>query len=94
VVPHAAWPWVELACTAAFRNPNLHLIPDYYIGMPGSELYVRWATRLPKQFLFASSYPGGGGLKSAVERYQRLPWETEEVRRQVLGGNAAELLGV
>ena len=95
VVPHACWPWVELACTAAFRIPNLYLIPDYYIGMPGAELYVRWANgRLSEQILFASSHPGGGGPRKALERYRNLPFASDEIRRRVLGENAAGLLGL
>jgi predicted TIM-barrel fold metal-dependent hydrolase len=94
VVPHACWPWVSLACAAAFRNPNLHLIPDYYIGMPGANLYVEWANgRLQEQILYASSYPGSG-LKDGVERYSKLEFESEAIRRKVMGGNAARLLGL
>lgn len=94
VVPHAFWPWVSLACAAAFRNPNLYLIPDYYIGMPGATEYVDWANgRLSKQILFASSYPGSG-LTDAVAIYAELGFSSDDVRRQVMGANAARLLGL
>ena len=94
VVPHACWPWVSLACTAALRNLNLHLIPDYYIEMPGANEYVDWANaRLGNQILFASSYPGSG-LIEAVNRYENLGFATRDIRRQVMGQNAARLLGL
>jgi len=94
IVPHACWPWVSLACAAAFRNPNLHLIPDYYIGMPGANEYVDWTNaRLKDQVLFASSYPGSG-LVDAVDRYRKLGFASDEIRRRVMGQNAARLLGL
>ncbi len=94
VVPHAFWPWVSLACAAALRNPNLFLIPDYYIGMPGATEYVDWANgRLSKQILFASSYPGSG-LVEAIETYAKLGFASDDIRGQVMGANAAGLLGL
>lgn len=93
VVPHACWPWVSLACAAALRNPNLYLMPDYYINMPGANEYVDWANaRIGQQMLFASSYPGAG-LVDAVNNYASLGF-TSEVHEKVIGGNAARLLGI
>jgi hypothetical protein len=95
IVPHGSWPWVTLSCATALRNPNIHIIPDYYISMPNSGEYVDWAnTRLTRQVLFASSYPGGGTLSQAVDRYRKLPFASDEIRRRVMGQNAAELLGL
>jgi uncharacterized protein len=94
VVSHAFWPWAAQSCGAAFRYPNLYLLPDVYgIGMPG---YLHWVeaanTFLQDRLLFGSAFPVLG-VKQALEGYQKLPYK-DGVLEKVLYKNAARLLGL
>lgn len=57
VVYHGYWPNVQQAIGLAFRYENIHLVPDMYLFMPGSEAYVQAANSfMADQLLFGSSY--------------------------------------
>jgi uncharacterized protein len=61
VVPHGGWPWTTQMCAVALQCSNVHLVPDFYMhlpGIPGSEQYLRSANSfLSHRLLYASSYP-------------------------------------
>lgn len=58
VVYHGFWPNVQQALGVAFRYPNIHLVPDMYLFLPGSHGYIKAANSfLADQLLFGSSYP-------------------------------------
>lgn len=58
VCHHGFWPRVAEIVGVAFRHENIFLVPDMYLFLPGSDLYVRAANGfLRDQLLFGSSYP-------------------------------------
>jgi predicted TIM-barrel fold metal-dependent hydrolase len=58
VCHHGFWPRVAEIVGVAFRHENVFLVPDMYLFLPGSELYVEAANGfLRDQLLFGSSYP-------------------------------------
>lgn len=58
VCHHGFWPRVAEIVGVAFRHENVFLVPDMYLFLPGSGLYVEAANGFLKdQLLFGSSYP-------------------------------------
>lgn len=58
VCHHGFWPRVAEIVGVAFRYENVFLVPDMYLFLPGSGLYVEAANGfLRDQMLFGSSYP-------------------------------------
>ncbi|MGE5476786.1 MAG: amidohydrolase family protein [Bacteroidales bacterium] len=58
VCHHGFWPRVAEIVGIAFRYENVFLVPDMYLFLPGSGLYVEAANGfLRDQLLFGSSYP-------------------------------------
>ncbi|MGE5515209.1 MAG: amidohydrolase family protein [Bacteroidota bacterium] len=58
VCHHGFWPRVAEIVGVAFRYENVFLVPDMYLFLPGSGLYVEAANGfLRDQLLFGSSYP-------------------------------------
>lgn len=58
VCHHGFWPRVAEIVGIAFRHENVFLVPDMYLFLPGSSLYVEAANGfLKEQLLFGSSYP-------------------------------------
>jgi predicted TIM-barrel fold metal-dependent hydrolase len=58
VCHHGFWPRVAEMVGIAFRYENVFLVPDMYLFLPGSGLYVEAANGfLRDQLLFGSSYP-------------------------------------
>lgn len=58
VCHHGFWPRVAEIVGVAFRYENVFLVPDMYLFLPGSQLYVEAANGfLRDQLLFGSSYP-------------------------------------
>lgn len=97
VIPHAAFPWAAVMCGVAFQRPNVYLIPDIYLnvpGLPGSDDYFRAANGfLSYRFLYGSSYPVRP-LGQSVRSFKALPFDSDDIRDRCLGGNAARLLGL
>jgi predicted TIM-barrel fold metal-dependent hydrolase len=59
ICAHGCWPYVTELIAVAFKRPNVYILPDMYLDMPGSTPYVE-AMRHPvlqRQFLWGSSYP-------------------------------------
>lgn len=58
VCHHGFWPRVAEIVGVAFRHENVFLVPDMYLFLPGSHLYVEAANGFMRdQLLFGSSYP-------------------------------------
>lgn len=58
VCHHGFWPRVAEIVGVAFRHENVFLLPDMYLFLPGSQLYVEAANGfLRDQLLFGTSYP-------------------------------------
>ncbi|MFD1625205.1 amidohydrolase family protein [Azospirillum griseum] len=93
VIHHGFWPRVAEIIGIAFRYPNVHIVPDMYIFLPGSHLYVEAANGfLRDQLLFGSSFPFRP-MKQTVEDFLKLGFDGA-----VLGGllhdNARRLLAL
>ncbi|WP_165676366.1 amidohydrolase family protein [Metapseudomonas otitidis] len=90
VVYHGYWPNVQQALGVAFRYPNIHLVPDMYLFLPGSESYVQAANGfLADQLLFGSSYTFRP-IRQSIEDAQRLGLR-DAVLEKFFHGNAARL---
>ena len=58
VCHHGFYPRVHEIIGVAFRYENVFLVPDMYIFLPGSSLYVEAANGfMADQLIFGSSYP-------------------------------------
>jgi predicted TIM-barrel fold metal-dependent hydrolase len=97
VISHAAWPWTTQACGVAHQNPNVYLLPDFYLNIPntpGADEYVRAANYyLGYRLLYGSGYPVRP-LGDSIDNFRRLPFETQDILDRSLGENAARLLGI
>lgn len=92
VVYHGYWPNVQQAIGVAFRYENIHLVPDMYLFLPGSEGYVQAANGfLAEQLLFGSSYTFRP-IRQSIEDAQRLGLR-DEVVEKFFSGNAEGLFG-
>lgn len=92
VVYHGYWPNVQQAIGVAFRYENIHLVPDMYLFLPGSEGYVQAANGfLAEQLLFGSSYTFRP-IRQSIEDAQRLGLK-DEVVEKFFSGNAERLFG-
>jgi predicted TIM-barrel fold metal-dependent hydrolase len=69
VIGHGAWPFVEEMLGVAFRYENVFLCPDIYLGLTGSDAFVRAARSdfLRQQLVFASGFPFRGIAQTADE---------------------------
>lgn len=91
VAYHGYWPNVQQAIGVAFRYENIHLVPDMYLFLPGSEAYVQAANGfLADQLLFGSSYTFRP-IRQSIEDAQRLGLK-DEVLEKFFHSNAARLL--
>lgn len=95
VIPHACWPHVNKALALAIRCPNIYLMPDCYMYIPGfplSEEYVNAAnTYLKYRILYASSYPVRS-LSQSIAGWKARNF-TKEALENTLYKNAERLLG-
>lgn len=95
VVPHGGWPWTTQMCAVAFQCPNVYLVPDFYMhlpGIPGADQYLLAANSfLSHRLLYASSYPIRP-LGQSVSQFEGLAFASDEIRQRCLGSNAARLL--
>ncbi|KYC16908.1 amidohydrolase family protein [Pseudomonas sp. ABFPK] len=90
VVYHGYWPNVQQAIGLAFRYENIHLVPDMYLFLPGSEGYVQAANGfLAEQLLFGSSYTFRP-IRQSIEDAQRLGLN-DEVVEKFFSSNAQRL---
>lgn len=91
IVSHGAWPRVAEIVGVAFRYANVHLAPDMYLFLAGSQPYVEAATSfLRDQFLFGSSFPFRP-MRQSVDVFVALPWRSG-VLEAVPHDKAARLL--
>ncbi len=94
IIQHGGWPYALEAIGAAYKQPNLYVVPGQYIhyGFPGSEQYITALRHLLQdQLLFGSVYPNCGPLpelRQIVESWQ-LP---AAVERKYLRDNARRVL--
>lgn len=87
---HGYWPNAAQLIGAAFRYENIHVVPDMYLFLPGSQAYVDAANGfLADQFLFGSSYPFRP-IRQSIDDFLQLGF-SEAVLDKVLYGNAARL---
>ncbi len=96
VLTHAGFPYIRETCWIAMHRPNIYLSPDFWIlsTNPGYQDYVIAANNaLQNQFIFGSVYPGGAGLKGAIEDLQKVGIK-DNVLPKFLYKNAANLLGI
>lgn len=95
VIQHGGWPYVLEALGAAYKQPNLLLVPGQYIHyrFPGSEHYIRALHHLLQdQILFGSVYPNCGpltDLRAIISSWDLPP----AVERKYLRSNAERVLG-
>ncbi len=88
---HGYYPYVNEIIGIAFRYPNVYLVPDMYIFLPGSQLYVQAANQfMQEQLLFASSYPFRD-LKQSIDEFIKLGFK-DSVLDKLLYQNAQTLL--
>ncbi|MDB5461185.1 MAG: amidohydrolase 2 [Caulobacteraceae bacterium] len=88
---HGFYPYVNEIIGVAFRHPNVFVVPDMYIFLPGGGLYVEAANGfLRDQLLFGTSYPFRA-MKQTVDDFLQLGWK-DEVLDGILHGNAARVL--
>lgn len=91
VCHHGFWPRVAEIVGVAFRYENVFLLPDMYLFLPGSSLYVEAANGfLRGQLLFGSSYPFRP-MKQSIDDFLALGFK-DEVLDGLLFGNADRLL--
>ena len=96
IIQHGGWPYALEAVGAAYKQPNLFLVPGQYIhyGFPGSEHYIRALHHLLQdQILFGSVYPNCGPLTDL--RTIISSWELPAaVEAKYLRHNAERVLGL
>jgi hypothetical protein len=93
VVHHGLWPHVNEIIGVAFRYPNVFVVPDMYVFLPGGSLYVEAANGfLGDQLLFGSSFPFRA-MRQSVEDYTALAFKPQVLDR-VLYENARQLLSL
>jgi len=91
VCHHGCWPYVNEIIGIAFRHANVFVVPDMYIFLPGSRLYVEAGNGFMRdQLLLATSYPFRA-MKQTVDDFIGLGWN-EEVLDGLLFENARRLL--
>lgn len=92
IAAHGCWPFVQEILGVCFYQQNIFICPDlYFFNLPGQDDYMRAATHyLRKRFLFASAYPFLG--LSCIHAFENC--FPNEVSADLLGNNAARLLGI
>ncbi len=90
---HGYWPQVQALLGVAFRHENIHIVPDMYLFLPGSESFVRAANGfLGDQLLFGSSYPFRP-IRQSIEDALQLGFRAA-VLDKFFYGNATRLLAM
>ena len=86
---HGCWPYVTQAIGLMFRHRNVYISPDVYLWMPGRDLYVDAANKMPDQFLYATAYPFRP--LDSIKEYKEFAF-TKDALEKSLYTNAAKLL--
>jgi len=90
---HGFYPYINEIIGVAFKHPNVFLVPDMYLFLPGGGLYVEAANGFMRdQFLFATSYPFRA-MKQTVDDFLALGWR-DEVLELLLYKNAERVLNL
>jgi predicted TIM-barrel fold metal-dependent hydrolase len=93
VAYHGYWPNVQQAIGVAFRYENIHLVPDMYLFLAGSEAYIQAANGfLADQLLFGSSYTFRP-IRQSIDDALRLGLK-EDVLEKFFYANAARLFNL
>ncbi len=88
---HGFYPYVSEMIGVAFRYENVYVVPDMYIFLPGSNLYIEAANGFMRdQLLFGTSYPFRA-MGQTVEDFMALGLN-EQVLDAVLFQNAKRVL--
>lgn len=93
LLAHSGRPfWYEQAFWMARRHPNVYLEIS---GLPAKHLleYFPRLESLADKVIYGSDWPGYPYLRRNIEAIGQLPIG-EQAKRKILGGNAAELLGL
>lgn len=94
VIPHGAFPFFHTAISVAIFCPNVYLLPDLYLALPGAYMaddLVTAANYFAKgKILFASSYPAVG-MGQSVRAWKSRKF-SEEGLRLAMYESAARLL--
>ena len=76
---HGYYPYVNEIIGVAFRYENVFIVPDMYIFLPGSHLYVEAANGFMKeQLLFGTSYPFRA-MGQTIEDFLQLGFKEERL---------------
>jgi len=90
---HGFYPNVSQIVGVAFRYENVFVVPDMYLFLPGSQLYITAANGFMRdQLLFGSSYPFRP-IDQSIEDLQKMGLQADVLDR-VLYDNAARLFGL
>lgn len=90
---HGFYPYVNEIIGVAWRYENVFIVPDMYIFLPGSALYVDAANGFMKdQLLFGSSYPFRA-MGQSIQDYRKLGLR-DEVMDCVFSANAKRVLNM
>ena len=93
VVYHGYWPNVQQILGVAFRHPNVHIVPDMYLFLPGSRAFIDAANGfLVDQSMFGSSYPFRP-IRQSIDDALSLGLR-DSVAERFLFRNAERLLGL
>ncbi|MEX2374560.1 MAG: amidohydrolase family protein [Dehalococcoidia bacterium] len=96
IVSHACWPWVLPMLGVAFSTPNIYLLPDFYLhipGMPGAgEIVAASNYYLSDRLLYGSAYPVRP-LKASLEEFRDLDLDPA-VQEAALTRTPRHLLGL
>lgn len=88
---HGFYPYVNEIIGVALRYENVFVVPDMYIFLPGSRLYVDAANGFMKdQLLFGSSYPFRP-MAQSIQDYRELGFR-DDVIDSVMFANAMRVL--
>ena len=93
IITHSGRPiWYETAYTLARLRPNVYM---EIAGLPPRRLltYFPDLERVSDKVLFGSDWPSVPTLKGNIEAIRALPL-SDRAKEQVLGGNAARILGL
>ena len=102
IIAHFGFPWVWETFALSVRHPNVYVdIANTHTGTPLEHLKLVLTEMLPPRILerflmdrvlFGSDYPRMEPWK-IVSAIEKLPFSTQ-LKKKILGGNAAKLLGV
>lgn len=90
---HGCYPYINEIIAIAFKNPNVHVVPDMYTFAPGGALYIEAANGfMQDQFLFGTAFPFRA-MGQSVEDFMN-SGISEPVLDKVLFENALRVLKI